>query len=94
MLVFNAMAISFDTNKPQTLASYIDHTLLAPQASKYQVRVLCEEALVAERLQIKASGGIRDIKIAATLIAAGATRLGTSSGGMLVKGQDASNRNY
>ena len=30
---------------PQQLAQYIDHTLLKPEATKKQIRVLCEEAL-------------------------------------------------
>lgn len=40
------MALIFDINKPQSLAPYIDHTLLKPEATKHQVRVLCDEALV------------------------------------------------
>lgn len=35
----------FDASKPQTLAQYIDHTLLKPEATKQDVRKLCEEAL-------------------------------------------------
>ncbi|WP_339532515.1 deoxyribose-phosphate aldolase [Pseudomonas mucidolens] len=31
--------------QPTALASYIDHTLLAPDASRQQVRTLCEEAV-------------------------------------------------
>jgi deoxyribose-phosphate aldolase len=49
---------------------------------------------VGAHAQVKASGGIRDLQTAANMIAAGATRLGTSSGVLLVKGQDASSRNY
>lgn len=52
------------------------------------------KAAVGSRAQVKASGGIRDLQTAAQMIAAGATRLGTSSGVLLVKGQDASSRNY
>ncbi|MBY0553326.1 deoxyribose-phosphate aldolase [bacterium] len=53
------------------------------------------KAAVQSRAQVKASGGIRDLKTAAQMIEAGATRLGTSSGVLLVKGQDAtSSRNY
>jgi deoxyribose-phosphate aldolase len=220
------MALNFDINRPQSLAAYIDHTLLKAEASKHQVRVLCDEALdyhffsvcinpwmittarevlrttkvnictvigfplgttessvksfetgrvlnigalkaqeysyvekeilsvvraaegklvkvifetclltdeekkkacelslnagahfvktstgfstggatvadvklmksvVNGRAQVKASGGIRDLQTAAQMIEAGATRLGTSSGVLLVKGQDASSRNY
>jgi deoxyribose-phosphate aldolase len=39
-----------------------------------------------ERVAIKASGGVRDLKTAEAMIAAGATRLGTSSGVLLMKG--------
>lgn len=44
------------------------------------------KSIVGHRLQIKASGGIRDIAKAELLIQAGATRLGTSSGVALVQG--------
>lgn len=37
--------VTFDFSKPQSIATYIDHTLLKPEATKHQVRVLCEEAL-------------------------------------------------
>lgn len=40
-----------------------------------------------DTIQIKASGGVRSIEFANELIAAGATRLGTSSGIALVKGE-------
>lgn len=49
---------------------------------------------VGDRMEVKASGGVRDLAMAADLIAAGATRLGTSSGVQLVKGKNASSRNY
>lgn len=49
---------------------------------------------VGARAQVKASGGIRDLQTAAQMIEAGATRLGTSSGVLLVKGQNATGRNY
>jgi deoxyribose-phosphate aldolase len=52
------------------------------------------KSIVKQRAQVKASGGIRDLQTAAQMIEAGATRLGTSSGVLLVKGQDASSRNY
>ncbi|WP_243029652.1 deoxyribose-phosphate aldolase [Thermus altitudinis] len=39
------------------------------------------------RAQVKAAGGIRDPKMARKLLEAGATRLGTSSGVALVKGE-------
>lgn len=41
----------------------------------------------SKTLQIKASGGIRDLKTAKAMIEAGATRLGTSSGVKLVEGE-------
>jgi deoxyribose-phosphate aldolase len=40
--------------------------------------------LVSDRMQVKASGGIRDLETALAFIAAGANRLGTSSGLALV----------
>lgn len=52
------------------------------------------KAAVGARAQVKASGGIRDLETAAQMISAGATRLGTSSGVLLVKGQNAAGRNY
>jgi deoxyribose-phosphate aldolase len=42
-------------------------------------------AAVAGRIGVKASGGIRDLETALAMIAAGATRLGTSSGVALVR---------
>lgn len=56
--------------------------------------VLLMKNSVGGKAQVKASGGIRDLQTAAKMIEAGATRLGTSSGVLLVKGQDASGRNY
>jgi deoxyribose-phosphate aldolase len=41
---------------------------------------------VAGRIGVKASGGIRDVETARAMIAAGATRLGTSSGVAIVTG--------
>lgn len=52
------------------------------------------KAAVGSKAQVKASGGIRDFETAAQMIAAGATRLGTSSGILLVKGKDATSGNY
>lgn len=43
-------------------------------------------SVVSERLEIKASGGIRSLEDALALVKAGATRLGTSSGVKLVQG--------
>ena len=42
--------------------------------------------VVGNKLEIKASGGVKDIETAKKMIAAGATRIGTSSGVELVKG--------
>jgi deoxyribose-phosphate aldolase len=44
-------------------------------------------SVVGPELGIKASGGVRDAEFALQLIKAGATRLGTSSGAKIVKGQ-------
>jgi deoxyribose-phosphate aldolase len=44
---------------------------------------------VGTKFGVKASGGIRDTKIALAMIAAGATRLGTSAGVAIVKGLEA-----
>lgn len=52
------------------------------------------KAAVIGKAQVKASGGIRDFEMAAQMIAAGATRLGTSSGVLLVKGKHAASGNY
>ncbi len=52
------------------------------------------KAQVGIKAQVKASGGIRDFETAAQMIAAGATRLGTSSGVLLVKGKNAGSGNY
>jgi len=43
-------------------------------------------AIVGPKLGVKASGGIRDAAAAAALLAAGATRLGTSAGVAIVRG--------
>ena len=47
-----------------------------------------------EAVQIKASGGIRDYAFAKALVDAGATRLGTSSGVAIVKGETNQSTNY
>lgn len=46
------------------------------------------KSVVGNNLEIKASGGIRDLKTAKEMIEAGATRLGTSSGIKIVKDQE------
>lgn len=45
------------------------------------------KSIVGPDIQVKASGGIRDMDSAMAMIHAGATRLGTSSGVLLVQGQ-------
>jgi deoxyribose-phosphate aldolase len=41
---------------------------------------------ILQGMEVKASGGVRDLKTAQAMIAAGATRLGTSSGVAILKG--------
>lgn len=43
------------------------------------------KSIVGDKLEVKASGGVRDIKTANLMIESGATRLGTSSGVKLIK---------
>ena len=47
------------------------------------------KSVVGDSVEVKASGGVRSFEDAAKMIRAGATRLGTSSGVELVKGQKA-----
>jgi len=49
---------------------------------------------VGNRLEVKASGGVRDIKTALTMIQAGATRIGTSSGIKIVTGENSDINSY
>ena len=49
--------------------------------------ILLMKKIVGDLAQVKASGGIKDLAVAEKMIAAGATRLGTSSGVQLVTGQ-------
>lgn len=49
------------------------------------------KSIVGEKVQIKASGGIKEIEFAKKLILAGANRLGTSSGVALITGTSQSN---
>lgn len=60
-------------------------TGLGPAATPADVARLRE--LARGRCAIKASGGIRDLDGALALVAAGASRLGTSRGGLLVEAQ-------
>jgi deoxyribose-phosphate aldolase len=53
-------------------------------ATTHEVQLLRE--CVGPKFGVKASGGIRDAKVALGMIEAGATRLGTSSGVAIVKG--------
>ena len=50
--------------------------------------VLLMKSAVGEKVLIKASGGIKNFQSAISLIEAGASRLGTSSGVLLVTGQE------
>lgn len=45
------------------------------------------KSIVGDKMEVKASGGVKNSEQAFALIAAGATRLGTSSGVALVQGQ-------
>jgi deoxyribose-phosphate aldolase len=56
----------------------------AAGATTHDVQLLRE--CVGEEFGVKASGGIRDLKVALGMIQAGATRLGTSSGVTIIKG--------
>jgi deoxyribose-phosphate aldolase len=56
----------------------------AAGATTHDVQLLRES--VGEEFGVKASGGIRDVKVALGMIQAGATRLGTSSGVAIIKG--------
>ena len=72
---------------PARLARYLDQTLLRPDATEEEVRRLAEEAravAVGGQLGVKASGGIRSAAQARELVAAGASRLGTSMAGALL----------
>lgn len=53
-------------------------------ATTHDVQLMRE--CVGPKFGVKASGGIRDVKVALGMIEAGATRLGTSSGVAIVKG--------
>ncbi|MEH6586993.1 MAG: deoxyribose-phosphate aldolase [Halioglobus sp.] len=54
-------------------------------ASERLVRLMAES--VGEGIAVKASGGVRDVVSARQMIAAGASRLGTSSGVAIVRGE-------
>ena len=61
-------------------------------ATTHDVRLLREA--VGSKFGVKASGGIRETKIALAMIDAGATRLGTSSGVAIVRGLNQSAESY
>ena len=48
------------------------------------------KASIPSTMEVKASGGIRDLPTALAMIQAGATRLGTSSGAAIISGQSSS----
>ena len=48
--------------------------------------VILMKSVVGDKLEVKASGGIRDYNTAKKMIDAGATRIGTSSGIKIIKG--------
>lgn len=53
-------------------------------ASVEDIKLMKES--VSSKVEVKASGGIRDLETAKKMLAAGATRLGTSAGVSIVKG--------
>ena len=55
-----------------------DGNLLPNGASEYHVKLM--KKIVGSDMKVKASGGIRSTKMALTMIAAGADRIGTSNG--------------
>lgn len=55
-----------------------DGNLLPNGASEYHVKLM--KKIVCSDMKVKASGGIRSTKMALTMIAAGADRIGTSNG--------------
>lgn len=59
---------------------------LGPGATVEDVQLLAQ--VTGGRIGVKASGGIRDLATARALIAAGATRLGTSSGVAIVEAEN------
>ena len=66
----------------------IDGKLLPNGASEYHVKLMRDT--VGPDMGVKASGGIRTPKMAATMIKAGATRIGTSSGIRIIENWDES----
>ena len=64
----------------------LDGTVLPNGASVHHVALM--KKTVGDSMQIKAAGGIRSVRTAIDLINAGATRLGTSSGLLIVENWD------
>ncbi|HOY41292.1 MAG TPA: 2-deoxyribose-5-phosphate aldolase, partial [Chitinophagales bacterium] len=52
------------------------------------------KSVTQNKIQIKASGGIRDFETAQKFIKAGVTRIGTSNGIQIVTGQKGSEQTY
>ena len=78
------MPVRFNQSLPGNLVMFLMLNLLIfGGATLADVRLMKEA--VGERMQVKASGGIRDLDAALAFIAAGADRLGTSSGLALVE---------
>lgn len=51
-------------------------------------------SVVGPNIGVKASGGVRDTETARAMIAAGATRIGTSSGIAIIKGSKPATGSY
>ncbi|KAF2856972.1 deoxyribose-phosphate aldolase-like protein [Plenodomus tracheiphilus IPT5] len=75
-----AAAASFDFIKTSTgfngPGATIPHVQLMMGAAEY----LAKQGVGSRKMQVKASGGVRDLDTAVKMLEAGATRLGTSSG--------------
>jgi deoxyribose-phosphate aldolase len=56
--------------------------------------VILMKSKILPHMEVKASGGVRDLKAAEEFIKAGATRLGTSSGVAIMKGSSGQMANY
>ncbi len=50
--------------------------------------VIAMKDVVGDKLEVKASGGVRDVETAELMIKSGATRIGTSSGVIMVRSKD------
>ena len=65
-------------------------TGFAPQGATVE-DVKLMKTVVGNKIGVKASGGIKDLKTAIEMIKAGATRIGTSSGVAIIKGKSGEN---